>query len=107
MGATGLYLGARDMAKLGILYMQMGEFDGIRVFSQQWAQDASSQHAGDDIGRRYGYSFWLNGIGYSGLGSYNQLMMVFPGRKTVFAAHSFEERIDIKSIMEDYFRKGG
>ncbi len=38
IGGWGLYLTARDMAKLGFLYLHNGEWDGKQVVSKAWVQ---------------------------------------------------------------------
>ena len=40
IGATGLYIGAQDMVKLGALYLSDGVFDGKRLLSKDWTQMA-------------------------------------------------------------------
>ncbi|MBQ7982032.1 MAG: beta-lactamase family protein [Clostridia bacterium] len=36
MGATGLYIRADDMAKLGLVYLDGGLYRGVRVLSEEW-----------------------------------------------------------------------
>lgn len=36
MGATGLYLRTPDMAKLGMLYLNKGMYNGVRCLSEKW-----------------------------------------------------------------------
>ena len=38
IGATGLYISAEDMVKLGALYLQDGVYDGQRLLSSAWVQ---------------------------------------------------------------------
>lgn len=38
MGATGLYIRARDMVKLGYVYCQRGAWEGKQLLSEQWVQ---------------------------------------------------------------------
>ena len=40
IGATGLYISAQDMVKLGALYLEDGVFDGKRLLSREWTQMA-------------------------------------------------------------------
>ena len=97
MGATGLYLSTKDMAKLGVLYMNNGIYNGRRILSEQWVKDATTM-LGD---QRYGYSFWGNDIGFSCLGAHNQAVLVVPGENLVFAAHSFTDDIDFLAILKN------
>lgn len=36
IGATGLYIHSQDMAKLGLLYLQGGVYNGERLLSEEW-----------------------------------------------------------------------
>lgn len=36
MGATGLYIRTPDMAKLGLIYLDGGVFEGRRFISKEW-----------------------------------------------------------------------
>lgn len=89
MGATGLYMSTNDIAKLGVLYLNKGEYEGRRLLSRAFAGEAVKTHAASAEGRRYGLSFWPNDIGYNGGGAYNQIILVVPEKNIVFAAHSF------------------
>jgi CubicO group peptidase (beta-lactamase class C family) len=53
---TGHSLTPREMAKLGLLYLDKGLWKGKRILSEQWTQDVGVKHAADFD---YGYLFWL------------------------------------------------
>lgn len=38
MGATGLYIRCEDMVKLGVLYLNGGEWKGERIVSEEWCR---------------------------------------------------------------------
>lgn len=90
-GASGLYLHTRDAAKLGVLYLNKGEYEGKRLLSRGFAEDAVRLHVRGGDWARYGLSFWVNDIGYHAGGAYNQIILTVPDRNIVFAAHSFIE----------------
>jgi CubicO group peptidase (beta-lactamase class C family) len=101
-GASSLYMGTKDIAKLGVLYLNKGEYAGKRLLSRGFAEDAVKPYSGDPNGPGYGYSFWLNDIGYNGGGAYNQIILVVPQKDIVFAAHSFIEKdFDFVSIVKE------
>ncbi|MCZ6918340.1 MAG: serine hydrolase [Gemmatimonadetes bacterium] len=52
----GLWIGARDMARFGYLFLRGGQWDGEQLISPEWIQLATtpSQRRGD-----YGYMWWL------------------------------------------------
>ncbi len=99
MGATGLYMSTSDIAKLGVLYLNFGQYEGRQLISQQWVQQATKMHSASADGIQYGFSFWINNIGYHGGGAYNQVILVIPEKKLVFAAHSYTEQCDFINIV--------
>ena len=69
-GAFSLYLKPRDLARLGQLCLQDGNWNGVQIVHSDWFRQATSVHSG---GRTpYGYYFWLypalNGYGMIGHG---------------------------------------
>lgn len=92
-GAVGLHASVEDVAKLGLLYLNKGKWNGKRLLSEEWVATASAPHS-DNSGNGtkdwvagYGYQFWRNAReGYRGDGAFGQLSMVFPERDMVVAA---------------------
>lgn len=90
-GLGGLYLRPRDMAKIGYLYLNNGEWDGEEILPASWIAQAISPNtfenfSGDDFPTDgYGYFLWINrGMGfYSGVGAGGQLIVVFPGKNMI------------------------
>jgi CubicO group peptidase (beta-lactamase class C family) len=83
IGGWGLYLTPRDMAKLGYLYLNDGEWDGKQIVPSAWVRASVEPHlqhveADGDLG--YGYQWWT----YPRLGAYlargraGQLIFVLP-----------------------------
>jgi len=56
---SGLALRARDLAKIGQLYLGGGTFRGRRVLSESWVQRSTSTHVTLGSGDRFGYLWWL------------------------------------------------
>jgi CubicO group peptidase (beta-lactamase class C family) len=83
-GGFGLALTPRNLAKLGYLYLNMGQWDGAEVLSSQWVTEATTQQsAGDATGHAaYGYQWWVTETGgmsaYFALGFGNQYVYVVP-----------------------------
>lgn len=44
IGATGLYISAEDMVKIGALYLQSGIYDGQRLLSEAWVKRAMTNN---------------------------------------------------------------
>ncbi|RAW44508.1 serine hydrolase [Halorubrum sp. 48-1-W] len=53
----GLWISARDLARVGLLYLNGGVWDGTRAVSEAWV-DASTEPC--DLNENYGYLWWLN-----------------------------------------------
>ncbi|KUJ63531.1 hypothetical protein AR687_02255 [Flavobacteriaceae bacterium CRH] len=65
-----LYLNSRDMAKLGLLYLNKGSYNGKQVISKDWIKESFTKHS-DVQGVHYGYLWWLkylevNGVRFQG-----------------------------------------
>jgi len=58
--AWGLSLKPRDMAKLGYLYLQQGNWNGRQVVSRQWVDESVKDHVKQYVflGSGYGYQWW-------------------------------------------------
>lgn len=63
VAASGLRLLPRDLAKLGLLYLNGGRWNGTQVVPESWVRDSLSPHAtisNRPTGfQRYGYQWWL------------------------------------------------
>ena len=55
-----LYLRARDMAKIGYLYLNRGNWDGQQILSREWVELSTKDHVTDVYDRySYGYQWYL------------------------------------------------
>jgi CubicO group peptidase (beta-lactamase class C family) len=82
-GAGGMSLTVDELAKLGQLYLQKGNWNGRRILSSQWVGEATAKQIDTREGG-YGYYFWRcpeNGYRISGKGG--QRCYVFPDKKLV------------------------
>ena len=61
LGFRGLALRTRDMARLGQLFLQSGQWEGRALVPAPYAQDATAvQNAGGPpVGLAYGYAWWV------------------------------------------------
>jgi CubicO group peptidase (beta-lactamase class C family) len=60
IGGFCLYLSARDMAKLGFLFINRGSWDGQQILSQEWVEDSTRDKMTNIYGRySYGYHWWI------------------------------------------------
>jgi CubicO group peptidase (beta-lactamase class C family) len=99
-GCCLLKLTARDMHKLGQLYLSEGAWDGKQILSATWIAQATRptatppDPAGSPRARvdNYGYLWWLGDIAghrfYSAAGSDGQLITVIPDLRAVITVSS-------------------
>lgn len=80
IGGWGLYLTARDMARLGYLYLHDGMWGDRQVVSESWVEAATQKRV--DTGGRlgYGYQWWIYPThnAYAALGRDGQTIFVIP-----------------------------
>ncbi|TMB54922.1 MAG: hypothetical protein E6J47_07425 [Chloroflexi bacterium] len=53
---------ARDLAKLGQLYLEGGAWAGGRVVSEEWVRESTQAWIPSDPGSHYGFQWWLHGL---------------------------------------------
>lgn len=59
IGGFGLYLTAREMAKLGFLFLNKGHWDGQTIVSESWVERSTRDQVTDIYERySYGYHWW-------------------------------------------------
>jgi CubicO group peptidase (beta-lactamase class C family) len=90
----GLYLSATDLAKIGLLYLRDGVWDGTRILPEGWVRSATTRHVtGLPGGWDYGYQWWLttrDGVEIRvGRGFGGQLLIVIPSRDIVAVVHAW------------------
>lgn len=91
----GLYLEARDLAKIGYLMLHDGVWDDRRLLPKGWAREATTRHAErvNGVGWGYGYQWWrpdTRGVEiWAGLGFGGQYILVFPEYDLVAVANSW------------------
>ncbi len=84
LGATGLYIRAEDMAKLGQLYLQDGLWEGERILSKAWC----------DRVRESGYELKpirKESTAYGKGGMCGQNLLILPESRRVVAWHAFDK----------------
>ncbi len=87
----GLYLRPRDLAKLGLLFLRNGVWDGRRLVSPEWvkASVAPAATASETMGVKYGYLWWLfpyadrSRLAWVALGWGGQILIVVPEQDLV------------------------
>lgn len=80
IGGWGLRLTPRDMARLGLLYLQEGEWNGEQLVPADWIVQAVQTHVQANGAYGYGYQWWTypQGEAYLARGRGGQLVFVSP-----------------------------
>ena len=82
-GAGGLFLNARELHQLGLLYLQEGLWHGKQLVPSQWVRESSAKQA-ENGQFGYGYLFWLGEHNsYRADGKYCQWSVVLRDRDAV------------------------
>jgi len=92
-GGTGFHASNDDAAKLGLLYINRGVWNGKRLLSEEWIDDARAVHSDNsphewiDWRSGYGYQFWnCSRGGYRGDGAFGQYCFILPDSNIVASA---------------------
>jgi CubicO group peptidase (beta-lactamase class C family) len=83
-GWGNLRLRPQDLAKLGLLYLQRGEWDGQQLLPAQWVEASTTDQVADPA-YEYGYQWWLDAAdGYAFMaGRFGQIVIVAPKQDMV------------------------
>ena len=93
--ASGLRLTTRDMGKIGAMVLAGGSWNGRRIVSQAWLDEATTPHVAVEpdptCGMKYGYLWWIFAgcntqpptPGFAAIGNGGQRIWVIPSRKLV------------------------
>ncbi len=95
LGGFGLSVTTEDIARLGQLYLQKGEWGGTRILTAEWVAAATARQVSNgsnpasDWDQGYGYQFWRcrHGV-YRGDGAFGQYCIVMPEQDAVVAITS-------------------
>jgi CubicO group peptidase (beta-lactamase class C family) len=84
-GESGLSLTARDMAKIGLLYLRHGRWGDQQIVSDAFVQDSTTRHndGGPPVHAAYGYQWWISQTrthldAFFAAGHMSQLIYVVP-----------------------------
>jgi CubicO group peptidase (beta-lactamase class C family) len=96
VGGSGLHITTDGIARFGQLSLQKGEWNGQRLLTEAWIDDATAAHSDNSITQTnpdwtagYGYQFWRNRTeGYRGDGAFGQYCIVLPEHDVVLAMTS-------------------
>lgn len=88
IGAFGLQLTTREMAKLGYLYLQQGMWDGQQIIPAEYIQASLRAYSSTPRGSDYGYYWYLvpyrGQLSFWAIGFGGQLIVCFPNLDLIF-----------------------
>ena len=95
LGGYGLRIRTEDIAKLGQLYLQKGQWQGKQLLPAAWVEMATGRQMSNgsnpksDWNQGYGFQFWrCRNNGYRGDGAFGQYCVVLPDQDAVVAITS-------------------
>lgn len=111
-GGWGLFIRPEDVAKLGILYLNKGEWKGNQILSPKWVEMACQKHAipPENMGRYgYGYHVWMGGrensFNYNGM--LGQNMIAYPDLNMLVVTNAGSSELfqncKLMEIIKKYF----
>ncbi len=96
-GWGDLQLHPRDMAKIGLLFLQRGRWEQRQLLAESWITNATNAHVDRTVNRdHYGYGWWVKGADFPGMfeavGRGGQRINVWPTKELVivFTGGGFE-----------------
>jgi len=101
---------ARDLSRLGILYLNDGNWQGEQIVPKGWASYVSTPAPVQPGGTRgYGAQFWLFEDGaYAAMGNRGQFVFILPKQNLVIVRRGYDSarggRFDIKAFTADVLR---
>ncbi|MDH4214388.1 MAG: beta-lactamase family protein [Candidatus Thorarchaeota archaeon] len=108
-GGTQLYVTVRTMAKLGLLCLNNGTWDGNKILTEEYVTQASTSHVYAQPDFNYGYQWWIDPTHdlYSARGSEGQYVFVSPEYNVVVAitARADEAGEDISETILTYIQQ--
>jgi CubicO group peptidase (beta-lactamase class C family) len=104
LGFSGLHATTEAIAKLGLLHLDDGVWEGEQLLPEGWAAEvrtnrvSTAGEANPDWAQGYGYQVWMGRHGYRGDGAYGQFMVILPEQDVVLAINSAEE--DMQAVLD-------
>ena len=103
-GFSGLHARTEDIAKLGLLYLQQGRWEGTQLITREWVAEATSVHVANaentnpDWQQGYGYQFWVARHGYRGDGAFGQFCVILPEQDAVIVTTAYT--LDMQAMLD-------
>ena len=107
-GASMMRLSVHDLSKIGLLLLNKGVYNGVRILSEEYVEMATSVQQMNREGG-YGFFIWKYRDGFSINGKWKQKCYVLPKKKLVisYLADIQDESHDLLDSMERNILNGG
>jgi CubicO group peptidase (beta-lactamase class C family) len=111
IGWSELHMRPHDMAKIGYLYLNKGQWDGKQIVPSAWVEASTRKQISATLQDGYGYQWWVahNGV-YMALGYAGQFIFVMPEQALVVAFTSDLEERDFyvpQRLLNDFIIPAG
>jgi CubicO group peptidase (beta-lactamase class C family) len=106
VGWGELHMRPHDMAKIGYLYLNEGQWDGQQVVPAEWVSASTRKQISTTLQDGYGYQWWVTDDGaYMALGYAGQYIVVVPEQDlvVVFTSDLAEEDFYVPQGLLDEF----
>ena len=103
-GFSGLHARTEDIAKLGLLYLQQGRWEGTQLIGKEWVTEATSVQVSNpgepnpDWQQGYGFQFWMSRHGYRGDGAFGQFCVILPEQDAVIVTTAYA--LDMQAMLD-------
>ena len=104
IGYSGLHATTDAVARLGLLHLQDGVWEGRQVLPAGWAAEVRQKRVDNprepavDWRQGYGYQVWMSRHGYRGDGAFGQFCLILPEQDAVVAFNSAE--LDMQAVLD-------
>jgi CubicO group peptidase (beta-lactamase class C family) len=106
IGYSELHMTPHDMAKIGYLYLNGGQWEGRQIVPAKWVTASTRKHIGATLEDGYGYQWWIDDSGYyMALGYSGQFIFVVPKVNVVvaFTSHLPSDQFYVpQRLLNDY-----
>ncbi|MEL7341811.1 MAG: serine hydrolase domain-containing protein, partial [Bacteroidota bacterium] len=106
-------MSCRDMARIGLLVLNQGNWDGQEIVPADWIAESTAPQiqVGEDFGNgSYGYMWWimdnpefaeagLSPLSFSAQGNWSQLIIIDPVSKIVIVHRGFKENLEPQAFI--------
>lgn len=114
VSSSQVWMTARDMARMGQLYLQGGQWGGEQIIPADWIDYVSTPAPAQPTSGEFGYggAFWLLGGSeglpadtFAGLGNRGQYLVIVPSRDLVIVRRGYDvaglDRFDVARFAAD------